>query len=91
MAYFITRLKVGDYDSWKPNFDSDGPGARRAAIGHRIFRSLDDPGEVFILVEFAAADEARVGRQQLLDSGVLDRFPDKLGPTIVEEAESVTY
>jgi len=91
MTSFITRLKVGDYDSWKPNFDSDGPGARRAAIGHRIFRSLDDPGEVFMLVEFASADAARAGRQPPPGLRRSGRFPDKVGPTVVEEAESVTY
>ena len=91
MAYFITRLDVGDYDAWKPNFDADQPGARKGAKGHRILRSLDDPGEVYILVEFASADGAREGRDRLLKSEVLDRFADKSPPVIVEEAESVGY
>ena len=26
MAFFLTRLQVGDYDRWKPMFDEDGPG-----------------------------------------------------------------
>lgn len=91
MAYFLTRIKVGDYDAWKPNFDSDGPGARRGATSHRVFRSLDDPGEVFILVEFASAEEAQAGRRRLVDSGMLDRFADKSGPTIVEQVEAVSY
>jgi hypothetical protein len=30
-------------------------------------------------------------RERLLKAGVLDRFADKSGPTVVEEAESVTY
>jgi len=89
MAFFITRLNVGDYDAWKPNFDADGPGARKSATGHRLFRSVDDPAEVFILVEFASSDDARAGRDRLLNSGVLDRFADKSTPTVVEEAESV--
>ena len=91
MAFFLTRIKVGDYDAWKPNFDADGPGARRSATSHRIFRSLDDPGEVFILVEFASAEDAVAGRRRLLDSGILGRFADKSGPTVVEEAEAVNY
>jgi hypothetical protein len=70
-------------------FDADTPGARRASRGHRIFRSIDDPGEVYILVEFASAEEARAARETLLGSGVLDRFQDKSGPTIVELAETV--
>lgn len=91
MALILTRIQVGDYDAWKPMFDLDKPGARKEAKGHRIFRSVDDPGELFIQVEFASADEARADRERLLGSGVLDRFDDKTGPTIVEEAESVTY
>lgn len=90
MAYFVTRLNVGDYDAWKPNFDADVPGARHSAIGHRIFRNVEDPGEVFILVEFATSEEAAAGRQRLVDAGTLDRFEDKSGPTIVEEAEGKT-
>ncbi len=91
MAFFITRLKVGDYDAWKPVFDADGPGARRSAITHRILRNVEDPGEVFILVEFQSVDEAKEGRQRLLDAGILDRFEDKSGPTIVEVAEEKIY
>ena len=91
MAYFLTRIKVPNYDAWKPNFDSDDPGASRSAKGHRLFRNVDDPNEVFILVEFASADEAKAGRARLLDSGVLDRFENKSPPVIIEEAEAVAY
>lgn len=90
MAYFLTRLNVGDYDAWKPNFDDDGPRARESSKGHRIFRNVDNPAEVYILVEFATVAAAQVGRERLLASGVLDRFADKSPLVIVEEAESVT-
>jgi hypothetical protein len=91
MAFLLTRINVGDYDTWKPQFDKDTPGARQAAKGHRIFRSADDPGEVVVMVEFASSDDAKTGRERLLASGVLDRFQDKSGPTLVEEAETVSY
>ncbi len=91
MAFFVTRIDVGDYEAWKPMFDQDSPGARRGARGYRIFRSVDNPGEVFLLVEFASSAEARAARERLLASGVLDRFRDKAGPTVVEEAEAVGY
>jgi hypothetical protein len=45
---------------------------------------------VFIQVEFGAVEDAREGREKLLASGVLDRFSDKYGPTVVEEAETVS-
>jgi hypothetical protein len=87
MAFILTRIDVGDYDAWKPMFDQDLPGARESASGWRIFRGVDNPNEVFLEVEFASAEEAKAARERLLASGVLDRFDDKTGPTVVEEAE----
>ena len=87
MALILTRINVGDYEAWKPMFDQDSPGARRAATGYRLFRNSEDPNEVFIQVEFDSTNEALAARERLLSSGVLDRFSDKTGPTVVEEAE----
>lgn len=91
MAFIQTRIQVGDYDAWKPMFDKDAPGARRAAKGHRIYRNADDPNEVFVWIEFESAEDAREGRERLLASGVLDRFDDKTEPRVVEEAETASY
>jgi hypothetical protein len=91
MAFFLTRINVGDYDAWKPAFDQDAPGAREGAKGHRIFRNTEDPGEVYVLVEFASLEGAEEGRKRLLASEVLDRFEDKDLPKIVEESEAVGY
>jgi len=91
MAFILTRIDVGDYERWKPMFDQDTPGTRPEAKGHRVLRNADAPGEVFVMVEFSTAEEARAGREKLLASGVLDRFQDKSAPRIVEEAERVDY
>ena len=91
MALLLTRIRVDDYDAWKPMFDSDPPGARKAAKGHRISRGVENPNEVFIQVEFASADEAKAGRDRLLSSGVLDRVTVQSEPTVTEVAESVAY
>ena len=88
MAFILTRLNVGDYAAWKPMFDQDVPRARESATGLRIFRNVDDPGEVFIEIEFASLDDANQSRERLLASGVLDRFSDKTGPTVVEVVEA---
>jgi hypothetical protein len=90
MAFMLTRINVGDYDAWKPMFDQDQPGARAASKGWRIFRSVDEPGQVFIQIEFESVEDAKEGREKLLASGVLDRFSDKYGPIVVEEAEEVS-
>jgi hypothetical protein len=91
MAYIVTRIDVGNYDMWKTMFDKDEPGARSAAKGHRILRGVENPSEVFIVIEFPSAEDAEAARERLLASGVLDRFPDKDLPKVVEEAEAVTY
>src|SRR4051812_38335028 len=88
MAFIMTRVQVGDYESFKPLFDQDSPGARRSATGYRLFRGVDDPNEVFVQVNFASVDEARAGRDRLVASGVLERWADHSGPTVVEEAET---
>lgn len=91
MPFILTRINVGDYEQWKPMFDQDKPGARAEAKGHRILRNADEPNEVFVMVEFDSADEARTGRDKLLASGVLDRFQDRTDPKILEEAERISY
>ncbi len=89
MAFIMTRVRVPDYDAWKPMFDQDSPGTRETANGYRLFRGAEDPNEVFIQVEFASPEDAKAGREKLLASGVLDRWPDHTGPTVVEEAEAI--
>lgn len=91
MAFMLTRIQVDDYDAWKPIFDSDPPGARKAAKGHRLLRSLEEPNDVFVQVEFGSAEDAKAARERLLASGVLERVTVKAGPTVAEEAETVAY
>jgi hypothetical protein len=89
VAFIMTRIDTGDYDTWRALFDRDVPRAREAATGYRLYRNVENPAEVFIQIELRSADEARVARERLLASGVLDRFPDRSGPTVVELAETV--
>ena len=91
MTFMMTRIRVDDFDSWKSIFDGDPPGARQAAAGHRLYRAVEDPNQVFIAVEFPSPEEAKAARQRLLASGVLDRVEVKSEPTIVEQVESIAY
>jgi hypothetical protein len=91
MAFMLTRAQVGDYEAWKSVFDSDPPNAREAAKGHRVMRSVEDPNEVYVQVEFPTREAAEDARRRLLESGVLDRLEDHTGPTVVEQAEAVGY
>jgi hypothetical protein len=84
-VFIVTRIQVGDYQTWRPMFDQDHPRAREKAKTQRVFRSADDPNQVVILFEFTSLDDATEARRRILESGVLDRFPDKQGPDIVHE------
>ncbi len=84
-AFIITRIQVGDYDTWRPMFDQDRPQAREKATVQRIFRRVDDPNHVFGFLEFESVDDADEARRRLVESGALDRFEDKHGPNVVRE------
>jgi hypothetical protein len=85
-GFVITRIQTGNYDVWRPMFDQDRPRAREKATTQRVLRSVDDPNEVFIYLEFESLDDATEAKGRLLESGVLDRFEDKHGPSVLEEA-----
>jgi hypothetical protein len=85
-AFIITRIHVGDYDTWRPMFDQDRPLAREKARVQRVFRNVDDPNHVFVFLEFESVDEAQEARRRLVESGALNRFDDKHGPNVVQEA-----
>lgn len=85
-AFIITRIQTGDYGRWRPMFDQDRPRAREKAQVQRVLRSIDDPNEVFIYLEYGNLEDANEARARLLSSGVLDRFADKHGPNVLVDA-----
>jgi hypothetical protein len=87
-AFIINRIQVGDYDTWRPMFDQDVPRAREQARVQRVFRGVDDPNHVFIVLEFDDVEQAQEARRRLVSSGVLDRFADKHGPNVVIETNA---
>ena len=91
MALMILGFKLDDYDEWKQVFDSDPGGRKGVATGHRISRSVEDPSEVFVAVEYASADDAKAVLERLRAAQVLDRYSPTLGPTITEVVEETKY
>jgi hypothetical protein len=91
MASMLIRFDLDDYDAWKQVFDSDPAGRRQSATAHTILRGVDEPGAVFVRVEFGSVDEARAFRQRLLDSGALGSFAPTVHPIVVEVVEQVGY
>ena len=50
-----------------------------------MFRRVDDPNHVFVLLEFDSVEAANESRRRLVDTGVLEKFEDKHGPNVLEE------
>ncbi len=84
-AFIITRIHVGDYDTWRSQFDQDRPRAREKATLQRVFRKVDDPNHVFIYLEFESVEDAKEAERRLVESGVLERFTDHHGPNVLTE------
>jgi hypothetical protein len=91
MASMVGVFRTDDYEDWKRMFDSDPVGRKQAARGHRVMRSVDDPNEVFLRVDFGSVDEAKAFRERVLASGVLDRLTMVKEPTVVDVADEATY
>jgi hypothetical protein len=76
---------------WRPrHVEADvrpGPaaGAREGKV-QRVFRNVDDPNHVLVFLEFESVEEAQEARRRLVESGALNRFDDKHGPNVVQEA-----
>jgi len=87
-AFIVTRIHVGDYEAWRPLFDQDRPRAREQASVQRVLRDVDDPNHVFIYLEFASVEDALESKRRLLESGVLDRFPNRHGPSVLQDADA---
>ena len=91
MTVYMLMNFDADWDEWKAVFDSDPAGRKQVAKGHSIARGVDNPNDIFLRTEYDSVEDAKAVRERLLASGVLDRFPVKTGPTIVEVAEQETY
>lgn len=78
LLYTLVRLTVADYARWKRAFDAERDSRQAAGSrGGQVFRSADNPNEVFLLVEWDAEAPAQIGQQEevrarYLAAGVLD-------------------
>ncbi len=91
MAFILGIFDTKDYDAWKQMFDSDPAGRNQAGTGHRVFRGVDNPNEVFVGVEFASVEDAKSFRERLLASGALDNVTVEKEPTVAELVDETAY
>ncbi len=60
MVHVLVRHKAADYDRWKASFDSYLNARKRAGeVGFRLFHSMEDAREIFVMMDWESAEEAR--------------------------------
>ncbi len=91
----LVQHRVRDFASWKPVFEQQGGLVRikHGAAGHSLYRSVDDPNDVVVSVEFPAEERAR----SFLADPALKEEMEQAGvqgqPTVTlcEEVDAVSY
>ena len=77
MVYLNVRHTVADYEKWRQFFDEDD--ARRRAAGatgtNQIYRDVDDPNTITIVLEWDNAENAR----KFMDDPALREVMQKAG------------
>ena len=59
MTVLVVQHKVRDFDAWKPVFDEDESRRREhGAQRHWLYRTVEDPNDVVVAVEFPSVDAA---------------------------------
>jgi hypothetical protein len=72
VPYFLIRQKVNDYAKWKQVFDEHASvRASASSKGGYVYRSSDNPNEVFVLLEAGDLKKGRefAGSEDLQDNG----------------------
>jgi heme-degrading monooxygenase HmoA len=60
MMHALIRQNVKNFDEWKKVFDEHGSVRKMAgSMGGHMFRALDDPNNVFLLLEYEDLDKAK--------------------------------
>ncbi len=59
MPSIIVKHTVRDYDTWKKVFDADSPNREVISTGGKIFRSMENPNEVTVVMHVKHLDSAK--------------------------------
>jgi heme-degrading monooxygenase HmoA len=85
MVHVLVHHKVSDYSRWKSVFDSDLTARKHAGeIGFQVFHNAEDASDIFLLLDWDSADEAR----RFMNSSNLRERMQKAG---VQGAPEVHY
>lgn len=91
MPAFIVGVFQGDVDTWKERFLSDPLGRKDVAVGHTLLRSVENPDEVFVRIEFDDIEKAKQFAQRVRSSNVLEGLTVKVPPTAAELLDRAEY
>jgi uncharacterized protein (DUF1330 family) len=91
----LVQHRVRDFTSWKPVFDEQGGmiRTRHGASRHWLYRSLDDPNDVVVSIEFPTEERARsfVADPALKDEMEQAGVEGEPTVTFCEQVEAVSY
>jgi len=91
----LVQHRVHEFGAWKPVFDQQGSiiRIRHGATRHWLYRSLDDPNEVVVSIEFPAEERARSFLADPSLKEEMGRAGVQGQPTVTfcEEVEAVSY
>jgi len=60
MAHLLVHHKIEDYNKWKPAFDAHSSlRSEGGSQGGKVFRSANDPNELFVLLEWDSVENAQ--------------------------------
>jgi heme-degrading monooxygenase HmoA len=76
----LLKHRVKDYSKWKPVFDEDRSTREKSGCkGWQLFHSLDNPNEIFILLEWDTKEHATMFieseglKKTMQDAGVVTK------------------
>jgi heme-degrading monooxygenase HmoA len=85
MVHVLVHHKVSDFNRWKEAFDSHLAARKHAGeTGCHVFHNLDDPRDIYLLVDWQTVEEAR----KFMNSPELREAMQQAG---VEGAPQVQY
>lgn len=94
MVGLIVRHRVKDYAVWKLVFDEHGDVRRKyGALGHQVYRDLDDPATITVVNTFRDADGAQRFAQDPSLKEVMERAGVISEPQLffAEQADTADY
>ena len=94
MTVLVVQHRVRDFDAWKPVFDEHESSRREhGAQRHWLYRTVEDPNDVVVAVEFPSVDAARSftqdpGLREAMERGGVEGEPHV---HLRDEVEAVEY